>query len=162
MCCCCRMFEMTRKNDFIVWLRLSGAQERMYREFVRHLSVEQVSSLAATSMVTLSWNTALLSDRLAAGQYPSRTSGDSAINRQALQVIMVRPCLTPWYAAIDHTTGLKNILPHVRGGLHVFDWLIDLLIFYSILALVTVCYLIIVKHADLTLQITVIHCGGLV
>ena len=33
--------------------------------------------------------------RLTAGRYTSRTSGASAVNRQALQVIMVRPCLSP-------------------------------------------------------------------
>ena len=33
--------------------------------------------------------------RLAAGQYPSRTSGTSPVNRQTSQVIMVRPRLSP-------------------------------------------------------------------
>ena len=37
-----------------------------------------------------------------------RLSGASAVNRQASQVIVVRPCLSQWYAVEDHTTRLRG------------------------------------------------------
>ena len=46
---------------------------------------------------------------MATGQYPRRTSGIFIINRQASQVIMVRPCLSSRYA-------LKIILRGTLNG----------------------------------------------
>ena len=40
---------------------------------------------------------------MATGQYPRRTSGASSINRQASQIIMVRPYLLSWYIAGKRT-----------------------------------------------------------